>query len=115
MTVNTCQTLEDTQRDGTIVITTDITVGSFVVVELKSLADQIKLFVGVVIENNKVDNENVYLVKFLVHRNNFFVFPQLDDISDVDQNEIKCILNAPSINNRGHYKFDASLDNFYIE
>lgn len=96
-------------------ITSDVTVGSFVVVELNSLADKRKCFVGVVIENNKVDTENVYLVKFLIQRNNFFVFPLLDDISHIDQNEIKYILNAPSINNRGHYKFDASIDNFHIQ
>lgn len=87
------------------------------IVELNSLADKKKFFVAVITERNKMDDDcYVYEVKFLTKKQTFFVFPQLEDVCSIDSSEIKAVLNAPSINARGHYKFSSEvLDNFNIE
>lgn len=84
---------------------------------LNSLANKKKMFVAVVSESKKRKNEKyIYEVKFLVKKLNYFVFPQLEDISSIDETEIKAILNAPCINSRGHYKFDVEqISMFNIE
>lgn len=84
-------------------------------VELNSLAGKKKWFVGVVTDSNEINNKLIYEVKFLLKKQKFFVFPQLDDTSTVDSTEIKSVLIHPTINNRGHHIFDDTLDLSKIE
>lgn len=106
---------ESSDEENAFNIDLDIKVGCYVVVELKTVAAIKKLFVGVVIERNNVHNDTLYMVNFMTKKKSFFVFPNLDDISEVENNEIKCILNTPIVNKRGQYVFDSSIDKYNIE
>lgn len=64
----------------------------------------VKHYVGVVLSSSGEFNEE-YSVKFMRKSGTKFIFSQQEDIADVEQNDIVCILDPPIINNRNQYTF----------
>lgn len=64
----------------------------------------VKHFVAVVMD---IENEMEYLVKFLKKSEvgNFFVYPNIDDLSLVNSTDIVEILDHPTVNKRDQYTF----------
>ena len=78
-------------------------VGKWVEVEFLGKRSK-KIFHGIIISHT----DDAYSVKFAKKPENgssYFVFPEKDDISDVDASQILNVLPEPMMDHRGHYFF----------
>lgn len=82
---------------------------NYVVVKLTGKKDSFRHFIAVVLS---VERQSEFTVKFLRRAGSVFVFPDIEDISCVDRQEIVCVLNNPCINHRDQYSFDNDLNRF---
>lgn len=85
-------------------------IGDFIVVKFPTKKD-VKHYIGEVL--NFLDDEcNVkFMRRCLQHA---FVFPQVDDISLIQEQDIVKVLNPPTAVRRGIFKFDCDLSNFNL-
>lgn len=72
-----------------------------------------KYFIAQILEIIEGGEVEQYLVKFLKRRSNYFEFPQIEDISLIEKNCIKEVLEPPTINRRNGLVF--KITNFKIE
>lgn len=107
----TLDKLKKTLKEDKTECSIDPKVNDFVIVRLISKKCS-KYFVGLVLN---IDKHLNFTVKFLkkIHENKF-VFPEKDDISIIDLDEIVSILNLPNLNKREQYIFSSFPSNFYI-
>ena len=80
-------------------------VGKWVEVEFLGKRSK-KIFHGIIISHT----DDAYSVKFAKKKkpengSSYFVFPEKDDISDVDASQILNVLPEPMMDHRGHYFF----------
>lgn len=93
---------EDPIMDGeSIEVDQSLKVGKWVLVELCGKKSR-KTFHGIILTKN----EDSLTVKFAKKtENSYFVFPEKDDISEVDESQIIEVLPDPEMNHRGQYFF----------
>lgn len=85
-----------------------IKINDFVIVKFQTSKKSVKYYVGLVLALGA--DENDLVIKFLRRSGQeFFTFPEKDDISVIDKGDVVFTLCQPNLNNRGQYSFPQDL------
>lgn len=93
--------------------TTDIKVGDFILIKLEALGNLQKLYIGQIL---KIDDDKNFEVQFLRKtQKNTFIYPQIEDISYIHDDQILKLLTQPIMNRREEFLFEKTeMINFNI-
>ena len=85
-----------------------IKMNDFVIVKFQTSKKIVKYYVGLI--QALVADGNEFVINFLRRSGQeFFTFPEKDDISVIDKGNVVFILCQPNLNNRGQYSFPQDL------
>lgn len=77
---------------------------SFVIVKFAG-KKKFRYYIGHILQ---ICNDNTFEVKFLRRgKNEYFIFPNVDDIANVEVDDIDTVLADPEIDKRGHHIFSS--------